>query len=258
MGAAEFIDTHTHLCAEEFDGDRAEVVERSAAAGIIRLIDVGSGYGRDSAARAVINAETFANVYAAVGLHPCDSGTPFSLEFLRELLPHPKVVAVGETGLDYYWMKDPKDKQERWFRAQIELALEFKKPLIIHSREAAQDCFRILKEMGAEACAGVFHCYPEDQHFAALLREMSFLVSVPGTLTFRKAEKMRAIFREIPLSQIMLETDAPFLAPQPWRGNRCESCYLLETASVLAAIRGISLEEVARITTDNARRLFRL
>ena len=258
MSALEYIDTHTHLCAEDFDADRNEIVARARDAGVVILIDIGSGYGRHTAYRSVKNAEVFSEVFAAVGLHPCDSAEKFDPAFLLELAQHPKVVGIGETGLDYYWMKAPKQDQEHWFRAQIEIALQVHKPLIIHSRDASKECLRILTESGAGAVGGVFHCFQGDVQFASRLREIGFMVSVPGTLTFKKADQLREIFRDIPLEQIMLETDAPFLAPQRWRGKRCESSFLVETAEVLASIKRISLEEVATTTTQSARRLFSL
>ena len=255
----ELIDSHTHLDAEPFDMDRQEVIERARAAGVAVLITIGAGYGVDSMHRAVSLAERFPNVWAAVGIHPHDAETPEeALADLSTLARHQRVVAVGETGLDYFKELAPRDLQERWFRAHIRLALEVDKPLIIHSRSAGARCLEILREMGASRCGGVFHCFGEDAAFAAALAEIRFLVSFPGTITFKKAEATREVARRIPLEQIMLETDAPYLAPEPYRGKRCESAMMVATAERLAEIRGLSLDEVARVTTETARRFFRL
>jgi TatD DNase family protein len=252
------IDTHTHLTASDFDGDRDAVLERARAAGVRRLISIGSGYGMKSAGDAVTLAEMHRHIWATVGLHPNDAGLEFEPAFLRPLAGHRKVVAGGETGLDFYWKNAAPEQQERWFRAQIELALEFHKPLVIHARNAGQRCLEVLSEMGAAQVGGVFHCFAEDAQFAAKLAQLNFLVSVPGNLTFKKADGLRAVIQAIPLEQLMLETDAPFLAPQAYRGKRCESAFMLETAGKLAELKGIELEEVAGITTRNAERLFKL
>ncbi len=167
-----------------------------------------------------------------------------------------RVRAIGETGLDFYRDWSPKKDQERWFRLQIEIAHERKLPLIIHSREAGKECLEILKEMEAEKIGGVFHCYGEDAHFAEKLRAMNFLISFPGIITFPKATNVHEAARDIPLEQIMVETDAPYLAPVPYRGKRCESAYVRHTAERLAEIKKVTFEEVARITTENALRFY--
>lgn len=254
----EFVDSHTHLDAPEFDQDRDDVIARAHQAGVTRIVTIGAGYGRSSIERAVQFAELQSGVWATVGIHPQQSNEGTPLDLLREHAQHPRVVAIGETGLDFYRDWAPREVQEEIFRAQIAIALGVKKPLVIHSREAGEDCFRILDEMGAAAVGGVFHCFAENAQFAARLHKLNFLVSFPGAVTFKKADALRSTVQEIPLGQIMVETDAPYLAPEPHRGKRCESSFVPLTAARIAAVKGVSLESVAAATTENARRLFRL
>ena len=251
-------DSHTHLDAAEFDGDREAVIERAFSAGVTRLITIGVGGGLASAPRAIAIAEKYPQIWAAAAVHPHDAAAPVDLRQLEELARHERVVAVGETGLDFYRDWSPRDLQEKWFRAQIDLALTLNKPLIIHSREAGAQCRSILAEMRAERVGGVFHCYAEDEAFAASLLPLNFLVSFPGAVTFKKADRLREIVKAIPLDQLMVETDAPYMAPEPHRGKRCESAFVVETAKAIARVKGISIEELAAATTANALRLFRL
>lgn len=249
-------DSHTHLDSEVFDNDREEMIERAFAAGVTRLVTVGAGAGLDSAVRAIALAERYPFVWATVGVHPHDAGKDIDFDHLTELTRHPKVVAVGETGLDFFRDWAPKDRQYLYFEQQIALALAAKKPLVIHSRDAGDECLRILTTNGAAAVGGVFHCFSENAEFAAKLREIGFLVSFPGFITFKKQQDARNTCSTIPLEQIMVETDAPYMAPEPYRGKRCEPSFVVETARQLAALKGLSLQEVARQTTDNALRLF--
>lgn len=252
----EVVDTHTHLDAKDFDPDRDLVVERALKAGVTRIVTIGAGSGFDSAKSACLLAEKHSCVWATVGLHPHDTALNGSMEDLRSLASNPKVVAIGETGLDFYRDWVPREAQEKWFIQQIELAREVKKPLIIHSREAGEECFKFLKEHKASDVGGVFHCYAEDENFAARLRDIGFLVSFPGSLTFKKAENVREVAKKIPLEQIMVETDAPYLAPEPYRGKRCESAFVIETTKKLAEIKNLSFEEVALATTLTACKFF--
>lgn len=253
---ALLIDSHTHLDFEAFDADRAEVVARAEAVGVTRLITIGAGRAMESARAAVHLAHQYPGVFATVGVHPHDAACDYSIGELEELAENPKVVGVGETGLDFYRDWCPVDAQYRAFEVQVDLALRVQKPLIIHSREAGAECLRILQERGAAQVGGVFHCFSEDVDFARQLATMNFLVSFPGTLTFKKAESLRAVARDIPLSQIMVETDAPYMAPTPHRGQRCESAYVVEVARVLAEVKGVSFEECCAQVTSNTERLF--
>jgi TatD DNase family protein len=255
---ALLIDSHTHLAAKDFDSDREETIQRAQEAGIAQMICVGAGYGAESAKLALALAEEHSFIFASVGIHPNDAAHPFDPLLLRDLASHPKVVAIGETGLDYYWNYASKEQQRLWFRHQIELALEVKKPIVIHSREAGEDCISTLKEYPVSEVGGVFHCFAEDAAFAARLRELKFLISVPGTVTFKNAELVRTVAKEVPLDQLMVETDAPFMAPVPYRGKRNEPAFMVETAKKIAECRGISLEELAIATSANASRLFKL
>ena len=254
----EIVDSHTHLDSKEFDIDRDAVIERAFARGVTQIITIGASRGFDSASRAIALAEGNDRIFASAGIHPHDAETPFDLDRLRVLAKHPRVVAIGETGFDFFKCLAPKEDQERWFRAQVELAREIKKPLIIHSREAGQESLSLLKASGASQVGGVFHCFSEDAAFAEKLTEINFLVSFPGTITFKKADLLREIVKAIPLSQIMVETDAPYMAPEPNRGKRCESSFVVDTLAALSTIKGVSFEEAARVTTNNAKRLFNL
>lgn len=254
----ELFDSHTHLDHRDFDEDREEMIARARAAGVTRMLCVGPSDGIESSRRAVNLAETHEGVWASVGIHPHDCNRPFEYSELETLAKHPKVVAFGEIGLDFYRDWCPFDIQEKHFHLQLDLALSIGKPLIIHSRNAGEKCLEILEDRGAEAVGGVFHCYSEDAEFAERIGKMGFLVSFPGSLTFKNAEGLRDVARKLPLDRILIETDAPFLAPVPHRGKRCESAWLLETAKTLASLKGLPIEKVAEITTMNAVRLFRL
>jgi TatD DNase family protein len=253
---ALLIDSHTHLDFEAFDTDRAEVIARADAVGVTRLITIGAGRDMESARAAVLLAGQYAGVFATVGVHPHDAACAYNISELEELASNAKVVGIGETGLDFYRDWCPVTAQYQAFEAQIELALRVRKPLIIHSREAGAECLRILQERGAEQVGGVFHCFSESVEFARQLADINFLVSFPGTLTFKKAQDLRAVARDIPLTQIMVETDAPYMAPTPHRGQRCESAYVVEVARVLAEIKGVSFEECCKQVTSNTERLF--
>lgn len=254
----ELVDTHVHLDAEDYRPDLPELLDRARQAGVTRFVTIGAGMGVGSANAAINLAETHSDIWCSVGLHPHDAKVPVMRDQFKDLLQHPRVVAIGETGLDFFKEFAPRDLQEQWFRYQIELAHEFKKPLIIHSREAGSECLKILEEMDAKQVRGVFHCYSEDGEFAKRLAQINFLVSVPGSVTFKKADKLRAAMEAIPLNQIMLETDGPFLAPEPHRGKRCESAFMVETAKALAKVKGLTLEEVAQTTTSTAVKFFNL
>lgn len=254
----ELFDSHVHLDAKDYELDLQTVLERAKIAGVTRFLSVGASDGFDSAARAIELSKKYAYIWASVGIHPHDAGTALDTQRLKDLAQHERVVAIGETGLDYHYDFAPKKSQIAWFEAQIALAIELQKPLIIHCRLAAEDCLEILIANSAYKVGGVFHCYSENADFAAKLREINFMVSFPGILTFKKSEEMRKTAAAIPLDQIMLETDGPYLAPEPYRGKRCESAFMLKTAEVLAKIKGISIQELASTTTSNAINFYKL
>jgi TatD DNase family protein len=254
--ALDLIDSHCHLDMEQFDSDREACIERSVEAGVTRLITIGTGDGLSGAHKAIALAEKYAMIWATVGVHPHSTGESFDIAELERLARHPKVVAIGETGLDFYRDWAPVDKQQQAFELQIALARRVKKPLVIHSREAGEACIQTLLQHGAAEVGGVFHCFAEDAAFAERLRAINFSVSFPGQLTFKKAQSVREICQQIPMEQILVETDSPFLAPEPKRGARCEPAFVVHTARKLAEVKGLSLEEVAAITTRNALTLF--
>ena len=258
MSVVTVIDSHAHLDAPEFEPDIDQVIARALTAGVSHIITIGAGYGTESAKRAVALADKHESVFAAIGVHPHDAKALPDLSELAQLIAHPKVVAIGETGLDFFRDWSPFDLQEKWFRAQISFALKYSKPLIIHSREAGPKCLEILTELGASKVGGVFHCFAEDAEFAKRLSQINFLVSFPGTITFKKADKLREVMAQIPLTQIMVETDAPFMAPEPNRSKRCESAFVVDTARKIAEIKGVPFEQVAQVTSETARKFFGL
>jgi TatD DNase family protein len=252
----DLIDTHTHLDNGDFDTDREACIERALAAGVTRMITIGAGGGAQSAERAIALAEKYPFVWATVGVHPNDAALAVDFDQIAELAAHPKVVGIGETGLDRFWDRAPLERQREYFERQIEIALAVQKPLVIHSRQAGEECFETLQRRGAGAVGGVFHCFSEDAAFAARLRSLNFLVSFPGFISFKKQTAAREVCAAVPLDQIMVETDAPYMAPEPHRGKRCEPAFVVDTARCLAAIHGVSFQEVAARTTANALRLF--
>jgi TatD DNase family protein len=251
----ELVDTHCHLPYLEHK-PLVEVFSDARAVNVKKMVCIGASDGIKSAFDAVSLAEQHDFIWASVGVHPHSAGDYQSIDELRELATHERVVAIGETGLDYFKEWSPFEDQRKLFRNTVEFAVELGKPIIIHCRDARSETYETLKSLGAEKVGGVFHCYGETAEFAKQLRDMNFLVSLPGTLTFKKAEKLRNEVAQIPLEQIMLETDCPYMAPEPFRGKPSEPMHVYQIALRLAEIKGITLEEVAKITTENAYRLF--
>ena len=255
----DLIDTHCHLDWKAFDPDRMEVINRAVKAGVRRMITIGVDV--PSSRRALEIAEQHQTVYAAVGVHPNDCAE-FDAEVLlkvRALAQHPRVVAIGEIGLDYYWHKVDHSVQARAFQAQLELAAELNLPVIIHSRDAASDVVTLLEthvaRQGARI-AGTLHSYFDDLDIAWRVFALGFHIGVTGPITFKKSDHEREIVRQLPLDRMLLETDAPFLTPAPHRGQRNEPAYVRYVAEQIAQVRGLAVNEVARQTTRNAERLF--
>lgn len=250
----EFIDTHCHLEMEQFNGDRNEMIQRARTAGIGTMITVGSNL--EAIPKALELTEKHDNIFASVGVHPHEAGQVDENAWsrLRAWASLPKVVAIGETGLDYHYDHSPRDVQMRVFRKHLDLASETDLPAIIHCREAWDDTIRILKESGNSR--GVLHCFSGDRNMAAEVISLGYHVSVAGPVTFKKAADLKEVARLVPDEYLLLETDAPYLSPEPCRGKRNEPAFLVHTARYIAGLRGISLEDVARMTTLNARRLF--
>lgn len=257
MNLPQLIDTHCHLNAIEA-AELPRVFESAARCRVTRMICIGAGGGAGSAEEAIALAEQHSFIWASAGIHPHDAGEFRSIEPIEEAARHPRVVAIGETGLDFYRDWSPFDTQEELFISHIALARRAAKPLIIHCRDAMPRCIELLEQHGAAETGGVFHCYAGTADDAKKLREMNFLVSFTGSLTFKKADELRRTALEIPLDQIMLETDTPYMAPEPFRGKPSEPMHVYQIALKLAGIKGLPLEEVAQQTSANAERLFGL
>lgn len=249
-------DTHAHLNATQFSEDVEQVIERARAEGVSHIVVV--GFDRPTIQRAMGLAEEYPFIYAAVGWHPVDAihMTDEDLVMIERLAAHPKVVALGEMGLDYYWDQSPKDVQKEVFRKQIRLAKKVKLPIIIHNRDATADIVDILREEGAEEVGGVMHCFSGSIEVARQCIDMNFYISFGGPVTFKNAKKPKEVAKEIPLDRLLIETDCPYLTPHPFRGKRNEPSYVKYIAEAIAELKGLSFEEVAQKTSDNAKRLF--
>lgn len=250
------IDTHAHLDMPEFKDDCDDVVKRAQDAGVEYILTIGTTL--ESSRAAVQLAEKYACVYAAIGVHPHEVKDlrPSDAAALRELAKQKKVVAFGEVGLDYYYEHSPRDDQKTIFREMLREARALDLPIIVHDRDAHEDTLQILSEEWSPELGGVMHCFSGDAAMAMRLIEMGFLLSIAGPVTFPKAESLREVVRQIPIEHLLIETDAPYLAPQPARGKRNEPSYVRHVAETIAKIKGLSFEDVARITSGNAMRLF--
>jgi TatD DNase family protein len=252
--SAAYIDTHCHLEMARFDGDREEVIKRAREAGLEAVITIGSDLESNTGALRL--SETHEMVYCAVGIHPHEAKDFTGQTFLklREWAAHEKVVAIGETGLDYHYMHSPEEVQQEAFRRHLGLASELGLPAVIHSREAEADTLRILRESGITR--GVMHCFSGDMKMAEAAMAMGLYISIAGPVTFKDAKRLKEVARSVPDDFLLIETDAPYLTPEPLRGKRNEPSYIVHTAREIAGLRGVRPEDVARLTTLNARRLF--
>lgn len=257
--SAVFIDTHAHLDEDAFADDLPEVIQRAEAAGVQGIVTIGTT--AQSSRRAVEIAERFPSVFAAVGIQPnyAAEADPGDFSLIEELAAHPRVVAIGETGLDRYWDFAPFEVQLDFFRRHLDLSRRTGKPFVVHCREAEADVVAELKRAAAERpLAGVMHSFSGDAATAQTCLQLGLFVSFAGMLTYRKNEALRAVARDIPADRLLIETDAPYLSPVPLRGKRNEPANIIHTAAALAEVRGIRTEELALQTTANARRLFSL
>ncbi len=248
-------DTHAHYDAEQFDADRDEVLGALPGAGI--ALAVNPGCDLPSSRAAVALAERYDFLYAAVGYHPenCAPYRPEDLEALRELAEHPKVVAIGEIGLDYYWEENPpREFQQQVFRDQLALAAELELPVIVHDREAHADSLAMIREF--PQVRGVFHCFSGSAEMAEELVKLGWMVSFTGVLTYKNARKAVEAARAVPLERVMIETDSPYMAPVPHRGKRNDSRYVRLICERLAEIKGVSFAKCARVTRENGKRFF--
>ena len=250
------VDSHAHLDGRQFANDLDETVERATENGISHILTIGCDL--ESSANSIAVAEKYENIFAAVGVHPHDA-TEINADTLAKLcsmLSHPKVVALGEIGLDYYRDRSPRDIQRNAFRQQIRLAKEVGKPTIVHDRDAHDEVVQILKEENAAKVGGVLHCFSGDLEMAKQCLELNFYLSFTGTITYPKNEPIRGIIKEIPIDRMLVETDCPYLSPQKFRGKRNEPAYVRYTAEKMAEIKGLSIEDVARVTSRNCHDLF--
>ena len=252
-------DSHAHYDDKQFDGDRDELLSSMGENNIKRIVNVGADLS--SSKRAVALAKQYDFVYAAIGVHPSDIGSldEVGVQWLRETAEYEKVVAIGEIGLDYYWDKEPKvqEQQRFWFRRQLELAREVNLPVIIHSREAAADTMEIMKNH-AQGIPGVIHCFSYSKEQALEYVKMGYYIGVGGVVTFQNARKLKEAVTELPLERIVIETDCPYLAPVPNRGKRNSSLNLPYVVNTIAELKGMTPEEVEKITFQNAMELYRI
>jgi len=256
-----FIDSHAHLDDPDFDADREEVIARARAAGLAYILAVGGGTGVGNLAAAAAIAARYDWIYASAGIHPHDAAQAQEAHFevLRGLLQNPRIVAVGEIGLDYYYDHSPHEVQQQVLIRQFELAQEFRRPVIIHCREAHADLRRLMQaHWPAPGAAGVLHCFSGNRDDAFYFIERGFLISLAGSITFKKADDLRAVARAIPLDRLLTETDCPYLAPVPHRGKRNEPAYVREVTRALAALHQRSEEEVGSQVMQNFTALFHL
>ncbi|MCY7693042.1 TatD family hydrolase [Bacillus altitudinis] len=251
-------DTHAHLNAEQYNEDLEQVIERAKSEKVEKIVVV--GFDRPTITRAMELIEAYDFIYAAIGWHPVDAidMTDEDLAWIKELSQHEKVVAIGEMGLDYYWDKSPKDVQKEVFRRQIALAKEVNLPIIIHNRDATEDVVTILKEEGAAEVGGIMHCFTGSLEIAKACMEMNFYISFGGPVTFKNAKKPKEVVKDIPSDRLLIETDCPYLTPAPFRGKRNEPSYVKYIAEQIAELREISFEELAALTTENAKKVFRI
>ena len=251
-------ETHAHYDDEQFAGDRGELLAQLPSLGIRKIIDVASTI--DSIDQCVELARTYDHVYAAVGVHPSElTGMNESvIDHMRELAAWEKTVAVGEIGLDYYWEKDAdaRQNQKDWFVRQMELAREVSLPVIIHSRDAAEDTYSLMRDIRAQEIPGVIHCYSYSPEMAREYVKMGYYIGVGGVVTFKNAKKLVQTVVETPIERILLETDSPYLAPEPHRGRRNDSRNLVYVVDKIAQIKDLTPEEVEAVTWENAQRLF--
>ncbi len=251
-------DTHAHYDDEQFDEDRESLLASMTEAGITNIVDVGASI--ETTKKALDLAHKYDFMYAAVGVHPSEVEEldEDGIELLREWSQDARCVAIGEIGLDYHWPEPAPDIQKKWFKRQLELAREERLPVIIHSRDAAADTIDVMKEAHAEEIGGVVHCFSYSKEIADICVRMGFYIGIGGVVTFKNGKKMKEVVEQTPIEKILLETDCPYLAPEPFRGKRNSSLNLPYIVDAIATIKGLSSEEVIRITEANAKRMYGL
>jgi TatD DNase family protein len=248
-------DTHAHLNDEMFDGDLIAVINRAKAEGITRVIVI--GMDNQTSQKAIHIASGHEGLYATAGIHPGYVDDDQDILSIKDLAMKHQVVAIGETGLDLHWRKDNLDLQKDIFLAQIKLSIDLDLPLVIHTRDAFEEAYQMLLPFKGIA-KGVFHCFSSTLEDAKKAIDLGFYIGIDGPLTYKKSDVVRSIVEEIPLDRLLVETDSPYLAPQSHRGKRNEPAYLIEVVDVIAKMKGMTIETIARMTTQNADTLFRL
>jgi TatD DNase family protein len=260
LASLGLIDSHAHIQSQEYAGEIDKVIARAREAGINTIIAVGGAGEMSSNKDAVALADLYANVYATVGMHPHDAKDVGADELreLHHLTLHPKVIAVGETGLDYYYNHSPHDVQRRVFTHFIHMARDTGLPLVVHERDGAHEAAELLRSEGGQGLRGVIHCFTGDYDAARVYLELGFYLSFSGIITFKNAGPLREVVRKAPLERMLVETDSPFLTPVPHRGKRNEPAYVGFVAQTIAEIKGLPLKEVAQRTTRNVQDLFKI
>ncbi len=252
-----FVDSHCHLDKLNYDDLHTsveDVINKAKEANVTELLSV--GVTLDSFPDMMDMIAPYENVYASCGVHPLDVESDFALDKLREYAAHHRVVAIGETGLDYHYQPETAALQKERFEQHVDLAVELNKPLIIHTRNARADTLDILRNGGADQCGGVIHCFTEDLAFAEAALDLGFYISVSGIVTFRQATELKEVVKALPLDRLLIETDSPYLAPVPHRGKENQPAYVVEVAAYIAQLKRCALSEVGQKTSDNFRNLF--
>jgi TatD DNase family protein len=260
QGSLRLIDSHAHIQGKEYTGETAPVIQRARESGVAEIIVAGGAGDISSNTDAIALTESYDNLYATVGMHPHDAKDvgEEELQELKELSAHPKVVAVGETGLDYFYNHSPQEVQCRVFAQFIQMSLETKLPIVVHERDAARDSVEVLRFEGSGRLRGVIHCFTGDYDAARDYLDLGFYLSFSGIITFKNADPLRSVVQRVPLERMFVETDSPYLTPVPHRGKRNEPAYVHLVAETIAKIKAIPLEEVARTTTRNVQDLFQI
>jgi len=254
-----FIDSHAHIDGHEFDADREAVIERASAAGVSVILNVGTGDPHsDAFERAIELGQQHENIYTAIGTHPHDARLydDRAEAKIKNLIQNERVIAWGEIGLDFHYDNSPRDVQVNVFKRQLRAARACELPVVIHTREAEAETIEILKN--EPEIRGVFHCFSGSMNLAEGALELGFMISFSGIVTFKKAEELRNVARQVPLDRLLIETDCPYLSPIPYRGKRNEPAFVIEVARCLAGLHDTSIEQMAQQTSDNFRRFFGL
>ncbi|MBP5198038.1 MAG: TatD family hydrolase [Lachnospiraceae bacterium] len=254
----DIFDTHAHYDDSAFDEDRDELIKSLREKGVAKFVNIGSSI--EACHSTLQIARDYEDAYCALGIHPEDCGetTDADMDWIRENAAFEKCVAIGEIGLDYHWPEPDHDTQKKWFARQIELAKELHKPIVVHSRDAAKDTIDLMHEHHAEEAGGVIHCYSYSVESAGIFLDMGFYIGIGGVLTFKNAKKLKEVAEWIPVDRFVLETDCPYMAPEPFRGKRNDSSYIKYVIEAMAAIKGTDEDTIRKYAWENAHALYNL